>query len=93
MGYYAVQWTYTEDKAKLDAAREPHVDYLKKLVADGTVAVAGGWTDGSGGLVVFDVAERGELSALLEGDPFTTEGVIVDTQINEWKVALGSVGG
>jgi uncharacterized protein len=92
MGYYAVRWTYTTDKSKVDAAREPHVDYLKELVADGTVAVAGGWTDASGGLVIFDVAGRDELSELLERDPFTTEGVIVDTQINEWKVALGSVG-
>lgn len=92
MGYYAVRWTYTTDTAKVDGAREPHVDYLKKLVADGTVAVAGGWTDGTGGLVIFDVAGRAELSELLERDPFTTEGVIVDTQIDEWKVALGSVG-
>lgn len=92
MSYYAVRWTYTTDTGKVDAARQPHVDYLKKLVADGTVAVAGGWTDGSGGLVIFDVNGRAELSELLERDPFTTEGVIVETQINEWRVALGSVG-
>jgi uncharacterized protein YciI len=92
MSYYAVRWTYTTDTAKVDTARQPHVDYLKKLVADGTVAVAGGWTDGTGGLVIFDVTGRGELSELLEGDPFTTEGVIVETEIHEWKLALGSVG-
>jgi uncharacterized protein len=93
MTYYAVQWTYTQDKAKVDAAREPHVDYLKKLVASGAVAAAGGWIDGSGGLVVFDVADRSELFALLDGDPFTTGGVIVDTLVNEWNVVLGSIGG
>jgi uncharacterized protein YciI len=92
MGYYAVRWTYTKDAAKVDAARQPHVDYLKKLVADGTVAVAGGWTDGTGGLVIFDVVGRAELAELLERDPFSTDGVIVDTKINEWKVALGSIG-
>ncbi|WP_169584579.1 YciI family protein [Antrihabitans stalactiti] len=92
MANFAVLWTYTDDKSKIGAAKQAHVDYLKDLVARGTVTVAGGWPDGSGGLVVFDVANHDELQPLLDKDPFTTEGVIVDTTIKEWSIALGSVG-
>ncbi|PQP13746.1 YciI family protein [Rhodococcus opacus] len=92
MSHFAVLWTYTEDKSKIGAARQAHVDYLQDLVDRGTVAAAGGWPDGSGGLVVFDVASRDDLEPLLDKDPFTTDGVIVDTKIFEWNIALGSVG-
>jgi uncharacterized protein YciI len=92
VAHYVVVWTYTDDKTKIGEAKQAHVDYLKDLVERGAVAVAGGWPDGSGGLVVFDVADRDELQPLLDKDPFTTAGVIVGTEINEWAVALGSVG-
>jgi uncharacterized protein YciI len=92
MTHYAVQWTYTDDTAKVDGARSPHVDYLKQLLADEVLLAAGGWADGKGGLVIFDVADRSELAPLLDNDPFTTAGVIVSTEIHEWKIALGSVG-
>ncbi len=92
MAHFVVVWKYTDDKSKIGEARQAHVDYLKDLVQRGSVSVAGGWPDGSGGLVVFDVADRAELEPLLENDPFTTVGVITATEINEWKVALGTVG-
>lgn len=92
MAYYVVKWKYTEDNAKVAAVRQAHVDYLKEIQSAGSLAVAGGWSDGSGGLVVFDVEDRNELTPLLEKDPFTIEGVIVGTEIHEWKVGLGSLG-
>jgi uncharacterized protein YciI len=92
MANYVVIWKYTDDKSVIGEARQAHLDYLQDLVARGTVLVAGGWPDASGGLVVFDVVDRDELQPLLDNDPFTTSGVIVDTDIQEWKVALGAVG-
>jgi uncharacterized protein YciI len=92
MVYYVVKWKYTEDNAKVAAARQAHVDYLKEIQSAGSLAVAGGWSDGSGGLVVFDVEDRNELIPILENDPFTIEDVIVETEIHEWKVGVGSVG-
>lgn len=92
MAHFAVVWTYTEDKSTIGQAKQAHVDYLRDLVERGAVAVAGGWSDGSGGLVVFDVASRDELDPLLDKDPFTSAGVIVGTEIHEMNIALGSVG-
>ena len=92
MTHFAVRWTYTDDTAKITGSRQAHVDYLNDLVDRGQVVAAGGWPDGSGGLVIFDVETREDLDPLLEGDPFTTTGVIVGTEVHEWKLALGSVG-
>lgn len=89
MALYAVIWKYTDDKARIAAAKDPHIDYIKKMVKAGVLLEAGGWRDGSGALLVFKVADRAALQPWLNNDPFTTDGVIVSTEVHDWNVVVG----
>lgn len=91
MSLHAVVWRYTDDTTLIEQARAAHGAYLKELFAKGVLREAGPLQDGTGGLLVFDVADQTELQPLLDNDPYTTQGVIVDTQILPWKVVLGSL--
>lgn len=89
MAFYAVVWRYTDDSALVDETRPLHREYLRGMVERGQVRQAGPWADGTGGLLVFEVADDAELTALLVADPYTKAGVVVDQQIHEWRAVVG----
>ncbi|MEK6443885.1 YciI family protein [Pseudonocardia sp. T1-2H] len=89
MPLFAVIWRYTEDTQRVDEVRPLHRKYLSDLVQRGIVREAGPWSDGTGGLLVFDTADEAELKSLLDDDPCTTSGVLVEQRIHEWKVLVG----
>lgn len=70
----------------------PHVDYLNGLIAQGKLR-ASGPAIGLGkraGLLVFEVADRAELDALIAGDPFAQEGLIDELTVVEWNPLFGA---
>ncbi|GAA3881112.1 hypothetical protein GCM10022243_52160 [Saccharothrix violaceirubra] len=89
MARFVVEWEYFEDGGPRAAARPAHRDYLDTLVEAGKVLGAGPWVDDSGALLVYEVADRAELDALLAADPFTTAGVVAGTRVHEWKTLKG----
>lgn len=89
MAHYAVIWQYTEDQQVLNDAKAAHGVYLRELVSRGKIREAGPWQDGSGALLIFDVDDEAELKALLEDDPYTSQGVVRQEQIFPWKVVIG----
>lgn len=91
MNTYAVLWTYTADAEQVARHRDTHMQYIKGLAAEGAIVEEGGWRDGSGALIVFRARDREQLKGYLDADPFTTEGVIVATQIHEWAAAIGPI--
>lgn len=91
MAFHAVVWRFTVDTNLIDQARAAHGAYLKEQVANGTVRVAGPFEDGSGGILIADVADQAELKRLLDGDPYVSHGVVVDTQIYPFKPTLGAL--
>lgn len=92
MALFAVVWRYTGDTALIDRTRPMHRENLGVMVGRGQVRQAGPWVDGTGGLLVFDVADEAELAALLEADPYVTAGVVAEQQVHEWKVVVGPLG-
>lgn len=93
MAFFTVVWTYTDDTELIDTARGPHGAYLKEQVANGAIRVAGPFEDGTGGVLVAEVADQAELKSLLDGDPYVEQGVVVDSQIYPFKPVLGALAG
>ncbi|MBW0087995.1 hypothetical protein I4I73_00610 [Pseudonocardia sp. KRD-184] len=91
MAFFTVVWRYTDDIALIDEARGPHGAYLKDLIASGSLRIAGPFEDGTGGILVFEVADHAELKPLLDNDPYVARGVVVDTQIYPFKPVLGAL--
>ncbi|GAA4697438.1 YciI family protein [Pseudonocardia yuanmonensis] len=91
MAFFTVVWKYTEDKELIDKVRGPHGAYLKEQVAAGTIRIAGPFEDGTGGILVAEVADAAELKSVLDGDPYVADGVVVDTQIFPFKPVLGAL--
>ncbi|MEZ0237803.1 MAG: YciI family protein [Methylophilaceae bacterium] len=91
MNTYAVLWTYTADAEQIARHRDSHMRYIKGLATEGAIVEGGAWRDGSGALIIFRASDRKQLKGYLDADPFTTEGVIVATQIHEWSAAIGPI--
>ncbi|RZT87325.1 hypothetical protein EV383_4243 [Pseudonocardia sediminis] len=91
MAFYTVVWRYTEDTELIDRERGPHGAYLKEQVANGVIRVAGPFEDGTGGILVAEVADQTQLKSVLEGDPYVAQGVVVNTQIYPFKPVLGAL--
>ena len=87
MARYVLTFTYTDPDARA-AARPQHLDYLRGLHEEGKVVMAGPWGDGSGALVVFDVADEAEAQAIVDADPYTAAGVVGSPQLREWNVVI-----
>jgi uncharacterized protein YciI len=67
------------------AIRPGHVDFLKQHYADGTFIVSGPQVPRTGGVILARAESRAKLIALLEKDPFYTEGA-AEYQVFEFAV-------
>jgi uncharacterized protein YciI len=90
MAWFTADTTYVDDRDKLLEVRPRHRDYLRGLVDQGVVVLAGPWTDDKGGFVVYQVEDRAQLDRLLADDPYTTEGVAAGREVREWTISLGA---
>jgi uncharacterized protein YciI len=90
---FAVIYTYTDDTGLREATRPAHRDYLRGLADDGTLLVAGAWapSEAPGGLLVFRAEDKAAVQAIVDGDPYTTAGVVAGADIREWVPPLGPV--
>ncbi|MFR9806977.1 YciI family protein [Pseudonocardia sp. RS010] len=92
---FALIYTYTDDAELRDATRPAHRDFLRELVDDGTLLVAGAWAPGEapGGLLVFRAEDKAAVQAIADKDPFTTAGVVASSDIREWVPPIGPAAG
>lgn len=91
MAFFTVVWKYTDDAELIDQVRAAHSAHLKEQVAKGAVRVAGPFEDGTGGILVVEAADQAELKAVLDADPYVSQGVVVDTQSYPFKPVLGAL--
>lgn len=89
MTWYAVEQRYV-DQDRRQQVRETHLDYLRGLTTEGKLVGGGPWGDQQGSLCVYACADQDELHALLDADPYRTEGVTEVTSIREWKAVVGT---
>lgn len=88
MAYFAAVWTYGDDVERRQEVRPSHREYLTGLVEQGKILMSGPFTDDSGAVVIYDVADLSEAQELMSNDPFAQKGIIVDATVKEWKVVM-----
>lgn len=86
MTTFLLELRFDRDNDHRLAVRAEHREYLQRLHEDGTLVMAGPYTDQSGALLVFRAESQAALEALLEGDPYTREDVVTRVAIREWTV-------
>jgi uncharacterized protein len=87
--YYLLEYRYA-DADRRAVARPRHLDYIGRLHDEGKVVLAGPLADASGAVVVYRVADEAEARALVDADPYTTEGVSEGVTLREWTVLFPS---
>ncbi|PSJ58444.1 YciI-like protein [Kumtagia ephedrae] len=69
--------------------RPPHVEYLNKLNAEGTLKFAGPFLDGDGkpcgSLVAVEAADLAAAEAIAAGDPYAKAGLFESVDIRPWN--------
>ncbi|NIH86514.1 YciI family protein [Amycolatopsis granulosa] len=88
MAWFLVQTVY--DQGKYAEVRPRHREYLKKLADKGTVAVAGPFTDDTGGAYLMQAANADTLQELLDADPYIAEGALESYTVREINPTLGA---
>lgn len=87
MTTFAVQLQFDEDEDARLNARPAHRGYLMELAAARKLRLAGPFAEGDGALLVYDVADRGELDAVLATDPyFSGEPVASIVSVRNWEL-------
>lgn len=86
MTTFAVRLVFDRDDAARMEVRPKHREYLTSLAAAGRLRLAGPYTDQQGALLVYEVADRAELDAVLAADPYfdRPEPVATVEEIREW---------
>ncbi|MDA3644850.1 YciI family protein [Saccharopolyspora indica] len=90
MARFVVDLVYGEDQEHRLQVRPAHREYSRELADRGVLLAGGPFTDGEGAQIVYEVADRDELQAVLDADPYTEAGVIARTTIREWDVVVGA---
>ena len=85
---YAAIIQYTPDKAKIQATRPRHREYLMGKKAEGKVALSGPLGDDSGGIIVYSTASVEEADAIIRADPFAQDGIFLSWEIKPWNLIL-----
>lgn len=80
--------SYIADQKKIADLRPQHRDYLSDLMKQGKIVAAGPYADGSGTLIVYELADQAEAQAIVDADPFTTGGVFVSCELKPWKIVF-----
>lgn len=85
---YAAAIEYSQDKARVDAARPAHRAYLTSLIEKNQLFASGPFEDGSGALIVYEADSPEVVEALMKADPFFAAGVFLTWTIRPWKVVF-----
>jgi uncharacterized protein YciI len=81
---------YCPDLARIAEVRPTHREYLKELLKNGRLVLAGPITDDSGALIVYEAATPEQAEDLIRGDPFHQQGVFVSWKIRPWKPVMAN---
>lgn len=68
--------------------RQAHLDKLTKLAQAGRVALAGPFTDGTGSLIVYNVATKTEAELIAKTDPYVMNRVFERYEIKPFEKVL-----
>ncbi|NLZ58302.1 MAG: YciI family protein [Corynebacterium sp.] len=96
MTYFAVTYTYSPDSDIITDLRPTHREFISGLKDKGHIVGSGPFTDGDGGaLIVLELEDGSTLAdaeALINGDPFHSEGALENRSIRVWNPVIKSFG-
>jgi uncharacterized protein len=69
---------------------DEHAVFMDRLFDDGRVILGGPYADDTRVLLVVDAGAASEASDLFRDDPWTREGILVQSDVIEWTVFLDS---
>jgi uncharacterized protein YciI len=87
MARFVLQLSFKNDARRLEV-RPAHREYLRRLLDEGRLVTAGPFADDKGALLVYEVADEGELRDILAADPYTAADVYDIEQLREWSPIL-----
>lgn len=71
-----------DEPAKIKGAVPRHISYWHSLKLEGYLG--GPFADRTGGLIVFQVKDRGQAEKIISRDPFVTHNLIDKKWLKEW---------
>ncbi|MGY4689527.1 YciI family protein [Salibacterium sp. K-3] len=74
-----------KDKELTQTYRPDHLQFLEEQRNKGNVAANGKFTDGSGGLVIYRMADKEAVEEKVQQDPYVKHGAR-DYHIHEWEM-------
>lgn len=89
MNFYAA-FLRMVDPEKSAEHRPAHVEFLKKMKAEGKACVFGRFADGAGGLVIYKADSLEEATAYAQEDPYIVHKAR-ELDIHEWATAGGTI--
>ena len=87
MSFFVLEYRYADMDARA-RVRPDHLTYLQSLLEEGTLVLAGPVGDGSGAMLVLQVASEQEAQQVVASDPYTAAGVGVDHVLRPWNVVV-----
>ena len=89
MSHFVLEYRYADMDARA-RVRPDHLAYMRSLLKEGTVVLAGPVGDGSGAMVVLRVDSEEEARRVIRDDPYTSAGVGVDHVLRPWNVVIAA---
>lgn len=87
---WAVELRFDPARTDRMALRAAHRESLADAHAKGQVAMAGPFADERGALLLFTLATREEVEALMADDPYYRAPGVEVTAVREWKPLFGA---
>jgi uncharacterized protein len=87
---FVVEFQYQVSRAERQAVNPAHADYLYRLAERGVLLLGGPLVDGNSGLLIYEVADRAELQAVLDDEPYIKAGFVAESRIHQWEPGKGS---
>ena len=87
---FAAMIEYSQDKAKVDAARPAHRAYLTSLIEKNQLFASGPFEDGWGALIIYEAESLEGVDALMSADPFHAAGVFIRWTVRPWKMVFSN---
>jgi uncharacterized protein YciI len=84
MALFALTLKFTDPERRLEVM-PAHRDYLAGLYAAGKLHAAGPFVEGTGALLIYDVADEAEVRDLIAEDPYTAADVYEIVTLQEWE--------
>lgn len=90
MPLFAVTYTYADDSSGTrDEVRPSHVEFLRSLREGDRLVTSGPLAGPDGALLVVRGDDAGEVTAVMDGDPFHGAHLIAERTVRPWAPYFG----